>query len=253
MKEIILPIVLLFCFSTKGQEIQFLLSDHNNSKLAGANMSIYEENDNYLESLHSDTNGLISINPKYFSPKYKLAVSYGICSTRDIHIPRNLINTRDTIIAYFNDTCLMLNTKVEKINLYIRENLQSRKLPYRIKSFKLDSVKIHCKLKKNVIQTISTFISSGSVLKIDFYYKNKNLILCSIKESNKYRKELFKAKKIYYQNNDIIFEYDYGRIDPGQQIYYVGSYVENNSNRGYNDSFTDDFLKMYVSVLMRKI
>lgn len=253
MKEIILPIILLFYFSTKGQETQFLLSDQNKFILAGANMSIYEENDNYLESLQTDTNGLILINPKYFSPKFKLEISYGICSTRDLHIPTNLTSTRDTIIAYFKDTCLILNTKVKKTDLYVREIVKSRKLPYRIKFFKLDSIKIQCTLKKSVIQTISTFKSSGTVLKIDFYYENKNLILCSIKESNKNRNELFKAKKIYYQNNEIIFEYNYQRIDPGAQIYYVGSYDENNSNRGYNESLTDDFLKMLIGVLMKKI
>lgn len=251
MKEIILPIILLFCFSTKGQEIQFLLIDHSNSKLSGANMSIYEENDNYLESLQSDTNGLISINPKFFSPKYKLEILYGICGTRDIHIPTNLSNTTDTIIAYFNDTCLSLNSKVEKTDRSVREIEKTRKLPYRIKIIKLDSVKIQCTLKKSVIQTISTFKSSGSLLKIDFYYDNENLILCSIKESNKYIKRLFKAKKIYYQNNELIFEYDYRRIDMSEVIYYEGSNDQN--NRGYNASFTDDFLKMYVCVLMKII
>lgn len=252
MKNIIIPFLIFFSHSIIGQEYHTLLIDQNGNKLDKANLLILDENLQTVDIEHADTIGLISIAPMYFSPKYSFEVDLNICNTNTVKVLESINNNQDTIIAYFDDTCLILNKKVLRIYSLVREIEESKKTTYGFKYFKIDSIRINCTKKKDKVQIVSTFKSSGEKLKINLYYKNNDLIFCSIQEANRLKKQSFKVTEFYFENNEIIYEqwFYYGNIIGA---YIIGEKHLPEPELGYCENFKIGFLRMVITEVVKRI
>jgi len=121
--------------------------------------------------------------------------------------------------------------------------------------FKLDSIDISVIQFENKIKTINKFSDSKSILNIDYYFVNDQLIMISIIEPS----PLFPEYDIYSYST-LFFED--GKIFKEQSRYTItgpltGIGIPRDKDKyelfGYNRSFTNEFLKEYSILLYDKI
>ena len=140
-------------------------------------------------------------------------------------------------------------TKIFAINNY-RYQVDSSAIKTDSINFVLDSIDVSGKIYNNKIETISFFKSSKSVLKVNFYLKNCNLVAADVKQPSPRYSDL-NAFSIFYFESDSIFYSDYyfnTRICMATPLNKSPYDIY-----GYNPNLSGDQLKKYVNQLFSRL
>ena len=140
-------------------------------------------------------------------------------------------------------------SKTDRIGLYAYkiDTAQTK-----IDSFSLsfDSIGVSVKTKTNKIATINLFERSKSLLIIEYYFKDKRLLLVNVSEQSPKFDDLH-SYSIFYYDNGKIFDEKYRHtirsclaIPMDKSIYDL---------YGYNPDLNSKFLKKYIVELLDKI
>jgi len=109
----------------------------------------------------------------------------------------------------------------------------------------LDSIESKVKLSENKIFTLNYFNKSKARFVVEYYFKNRELILVRIKEQSSKFDELYQFSDFYISNNKVVDE-NYGHtVNPC----FIGQNIE---DYGYQN-FSANFLKYYFPELLAKI
>ncbi|GEM_PF-1094634 len=119
-------------------------------------------------------------------------------------------------------------------------------------SFKLslDSIQVDVKTKTNKIATTNFFEKSKSHLTIDYYFKDKDLVLVNIVEQSPKLDDLHSYSVFYYDNGRLFDEKYRHTIRPCLAIPMDKTIYE---LYGYNPTLNTEFLKKYLVELLDKI
>jgi hypothetical protein len=103
-----------------------------------------------------------------------------------------------------------------------------------------DSVEVNVYHYNNLFITDSYFLKSYSILNVEYVLRNEKLILIKIKEQSPRFKELYCYNYYYFSDEKI-----YKRRSFANRLMCTPITFGKN-NYGYNEDFTDDFLRNFV-------
>lgn len=141
------------------------------------------------------------------------------------------------------------NTKANEIALYAYK-LDTTTGKTDTLNFTLDSIEVKAQIQTNKIVAKCLFKQSKSILTIDLYSKERNLVFVNVKEQCPAMNDLFANTSFYYDKGQL-FDEDY-KCTVRPCLAYP---VEKNSYEifGYNPALTPGFPKAFVSHLYDRL
>jgi len=151
---------------------------------------------------------------------------------------------------------LMLNlqaqtdsVKAVEISQYVSQYDTSQSI-ISVNRFKMDSVEIIAHTYSDKIETENYFTKSKTTLKITFFLKDTQLVLSNIVEQSPKFRDL-QRRFTYYFENEMIIHYN---IRYGWQLGLAIRVGEDFTKIfGYNETFTDKFLREYIGQLYNRL
>ena len=153
------------------------------------------------------------------------------------------------LLLTFNLQAQTDSAKAAEIAQYVYQHDTSQSL-IRVNRFKMDSIEIIAHIYSDKIETENYFTKSKTTLKITFFLKNTHLSLVTIVEQSPKYGDL-KRRFTYYLENEKIIHYT---IRYGWQLGLALRIGDNFTKIfGYNEAFTDEFLREYISQLYDRL
>lgn len=141
------------------------------------------------------------------------------------------------------------NTRTNAIDIYAYQ-LDTTENSTDTITFLFDTIQVIAQVQNNRVSTTCFFKQSKSLLRINFYSRNNNLVSVKVKEQSPIMSDLYAYSAFYYDNGKL-FDEDYFRtiracmaIPMDKSIYEL---------YGYNPNLNADFLKKFVLQLYDKL
>lgn len=153
------------------------------------------------------------------------------------------------LFLMFNLQAQTDSLKAADISQFVYQYDTSRLL-ISINRFKMDSIEIIAHTYSDKIETENYFTKSKTNLKIIFFLKDTKLVLTNIVEQSPKYRDLQRRFTYYFENEKIIhYNIRYGW--PLGLTTRVGD--DPTTMFGYNETFTDKFLREYIGQLFNKL